>query len=333
MNNNQLLISEVPLLSGKLGKITLNRPEALNALSMTMIELFNDQIKQWESDSSVVAVLIQGEGERAFCAGGDVKAIYDIGREDLLESMHFFSEEYQLNRRIHHFPKPYIAFMHGICMGGGVGVSVNGRYRVAASDLRLAMPETKIGFYPDVGATFFLSHCPGELGTYIGLTGNEISAADALYAGLIDFIVEKNEFPAIVSALTELNSWSNADIQKTLGKFSINHTTSFIATKRNVIDECFSQDTIQLIMNALSQNNDPWCQEIHNNLLARSPTSLKLTLEALRKAKNQSFNECMAMEFGMTEKMLGLPDFFEGVRAVIVDKDNTPHWNPSGLDN
>lgn len=299
---------------------------------MAMIELFNDQIKQWESDPTIVAVLIQGEGDRAFCAGGDVRAIYETGREDLLESMHFFTEEYQLNRRIHHFPKPYVAFMHGICMGGGVGVSVNGSYRVAASDLRLAMPETKIGFYPDVGATFFLSHSPGELGTYMGLSGNEISAADALYAGLIDFIVDKNEFPAISFALTQLKQWSHSDVQKTLEKFSIDHSPSFLATKRSVIDECFSKDSIQKILDALAEHNDPWCREIKNNLLSRSPTSLKLTLEALRKAKNLSFNECMAMEYGMTEKMLGLPDFFEGVRAVIVDKDNNPRWNLSGLE-
>ncbi len=332
MSNNQVLISEVPVLAGKLGNITLNRPEALNALSMMMIELFNDQIKKWDSDPDIIAVIIQAQGDRAFCAGGDIKAIYEIGREDVDEAMHFFSEEYQLNRRIYHFSKPYIAFVHGICMGGGVGISVNGQYRVAASDLRMAMPETKIGFYPDVGATFFLSRCPGEIGTYLGLTGNDMSASDAKYAGLIDTIVDKNDFSAIYTALSQLETWNSSSIQKTIESFSVSAPSSLLSTKKDIIDEYFSGNRIQNILLALSLSEDPWCQDIQKSLLARSPTSLKMTLEALRKAKYMEFNECMAMEYGMTEKMLRMPDFFEGVRAVVIDKDNKPLWDPSTLE-
>lgn len=294
-----------------------------------MCEVFNDQIKKWEMDPEIIAVIIQGQGDRAFCAGGDVKAIYEIGREDIIEAMHFFSEEYQLNRRIHHFPKPYIALMHGICMGGGVGISVNGQFRVAATDLRMAMPETKIGFYPDVGATFFLSRCPGEIGTYMGLTGNDISASDALYAGLVDYIVEKNNFIAILDALVASEDWNPSRVHKTLEKFEIKASASQLSTKRKLIDECFSADSVEEILHALNEKNDPWCQEIGQSILKRSPTSLKITLSALRKAKKMGFNECMAMEYEMTENMLKGRDFFEGVRAAVIDKDNNPQWEPA----
>lgn len=332
MKSEYVIISEKKIPSGKLGVLTLNRPKLINALNITMCEVLNMQLKKWEEDPVIKAVLILGEGEKGFCAGGDVRAIYEIGREDPLEAMHFFSEEYQLNRHIYHFPKPYISFVHGICMGGGLGVSTHASHRVASDNLRMAMPETKIGFYPDVGATFFLSRLPGEIGMYLGLTGEEIDAQSALYAGLIDHIIPKKSFDKVIEALCALEAWDDTQVHQSLEKFSEKIKKSDLSKKREIIDDCFKGHTLEDLLSDLDKHHDVWSMTVLQSILSRAPTSVKITFEALRRAKRMEFNECMAMEYRITEQLVQQHDFYEGVRAAIIDKDNKPIWNPNTLD-
>lgn len=332
MKSNFIIVAEKKSQNGKLGVITLNRPEAINALNIVMCETLSDQLKIWEEDSEIKAVVINAEGDRGFCAGGDVRAVYKIGQEDPLETIHFFSEEYQLNRRIYHFPKPYISFVHGICMGGGLGISTHGSHRVVSEDLRLAMPETKIGFYPDVGATFFLSRLPGEIGMYLGLTGTEINAQSALYAGLVDHMIPKKDFPNAMEALIGLEELDDTNIHKVLEKFAQKHKNSELSKNREFIDACFKGDDLDDILSQLDEHGSEWSKKILSDILSRSPTSIKVTFEALRKAKRLEFNDCMAMEYRITEQLVQQHDFYEGVRAAIIDKDNKPQWKPSSLD-
>lgn len=320
---NDILFQELPAANNtKLGKIILNRPKALNALTHDMFMQLRKQLELWERDDSIKAVLIRSNSEKAFCAGGDIRAIYEnkaLGADELAR---YFRLEYDTNRYIHHYPKPYVAMLHGITMGGGVGISLNGRYTIAADNLRWAMPETLIGFFPDVGASYYLSRLQ-FVGNYLALTGNSINAADTLSLNLVNHVVAFDQFDAIEKELTEsgvetvLNSLVDLTAASSLNLPEINQHF------------CFSE--IEDIMASLEKSSSAWAHDTLQLLLQRSPTSLKVTLEQLRRAKNKSFDEVIEMDLKIAQCMLKNHDFYEGIRAAVIDKDRNPHWDPVTL--
>lgn len=310
---------------GRVGLIRLNRPEKLNALTQSMCQQMLEQLQGWEHDDHIKAIFIDGNGERAFCAGGDIAQIYDNGVNDIQTSMCFFDLEYTLNSRLFHCAKPTIATMHGICMGGGLGVSVHARHRIVDPGVTLAMPETGIGFYPDVGASYFLSRCPGALGVFLGLTGARIGADDAYYCGLIDCQMDRDQFDEIRLFVADFK----VDIASLVAASGKRFSEAPLAAHRADIDRCFDQDSIQEVFSALAKTKGEWADRVLAQLESKSPTSLAVTLNQLRSARTMNFDQCMVMEREITRFMLAQPDFYEGVRAVVVDKDNTPNWGPA----
>ncbi len=321
--NTDILFQELPAKNNtKIGKIILNRPKALNALTHDMFMRLREQLELWEYNADIKAVLIRSNNEKAFCAGGDIRAIHENKHLGAAELVKYFDLEYDTNRYIHHYPKPYIAMVHGITMGGGVGVSLNGRYTIAADNLRWAMPETLIGFFPDVGASFYLSRL-GSVGNYLALTGNSINAADARALNIVKHIVAFDQFDAIEKALMEtdiettLNSLADFNMHPSLNIPDINHHF------------CFS--TVEEIVASLEKSNSDWAQDMLQLLLQRSPTSLKVTLEQLHRAKDKSFDDVIKMDLKIAHHMLKNADFYEGIRAAVIDKDKNPVWDPATL--
>jgi enoyl-CoA hydratase len=308
---------------GPLGVITLNRPQALNALNLAMIQGIKSQLKHWGKSTDIKAVLVRSHSERAFCAGGDIRAVYEYKQQGRNDIANFFQEEYSLNEMIKNYPKPYIALMHGITMGGGLGISIHGSLRIAADNLTLAMPETGIGFFPDVGGSYFLSRAPGETGTYIGLTSARLEVSDAYYAKLIDKVIDHRQLDKVFN---QLQQNITTDIH------SNTPPSSKLASHRKLIDECFSANSVEEIVARLQSTSHPWADETRNALQTKSPTSLKVTLKALRLATTLNFHQCMQMEFGIATEFLKNHDFFEGIRAVLIDKDQKPAWQPNTLE-
>ncbi|HEX4173819.1 MAG TPA: enoyl-CoA hydratase/isomerase family protein [Acetobacteraceae bacterium] len=311
---------------GRVGRIVLNRPEALNALDLAMIRACTEALETWRDDPHVHAVVIEGAGDRAFCAGGDIRAL----RQYTLDGEHhkaetFFREEYALNLVIATYPKPYIALIDGICMGGGIGVSVHAPYRVATEHAAFAMPETAIGFFPDIGATFFLPRLPGQLGTYLGLTGARMQGADAVHAGLATHFVPRAQMPALSHALAADGPGALAAHIAPLPAFSL-------AAKRASIDQCFGADSMIEIMRRLEMLNDDWAVKTLATLRTVSPSALCWTLMALRRGADMTLPQCQAAELALTRTTMRHPDFSEGVRAMVVDKDRKPHWQPTNID-
>ncbi len=314
---------------GTTGHITLNRPKALNALTLPMIQAMDPQLRAWAKDASIEAIVLTGAGEKAFCAGGDVRAVYEAGKgingapKSLTRD--FFFEEYCLNRLIHRYAKPYVSLIDGICMGGGMGLSVNGRMRVVSERAMMAMPETGIGLFPDVGGSHFLSRCPGQLGAYFALTGARLKAADMLYAGLATHYVPSAKLLALQAALES----GNADAA--VAHFAESAGEAPLAAERARIDRCFAADTVEGILEALAADGSEWAQKTRATLLTKSPTSMKVSLRQVRTGAKHDFEDCMRMEFRLVQRFMRGHDFFEGIRAVLVDKDNAPKWNPATL--
>ncbi len=324
---------EVSGRDGNLGLITLKRQQVLNALTQAMTNAINQQLAEWEIANHIKAVVIRAAEGRAFCAGGDIRALYDRKLVNDPRLSDFFRDEYALNRRIHHYPKPYIALMNGITMGGGVGISVHASHRVATEALLFAMPETAIGFYPDVGTTYVLTRLPHKIGYYLGLSGVRISLSDCAAAGLVDYHVKPEQFPELIYALADATFESDAreTVSQVIKKFSAPMKDSLLVQKCEMIKECFSEKTVEKIIHALDDHSDPWCKDVSATLKTRSPTSLKVTLHALQEAEHLDFNDAIQTEFRITSRFLEGKDFFEGVRAVLIDKDQTPRWNPAKL--
>lgn len=328
-----IIFREKKGLDGDIGEITLNRPQALNALTLEMCrDLFN-QLTKWAAAKHIKAVIIKGEGDRAFCAGGDIRLLYQHRENGLEQQRQFFWHEYRLNLAVYHFPKPYISFLDGLTMGGGAGISVHGSHRIGTENLQFAMPETKIGFYPDIGASYFLNQCPGKTGHYLGLTGNTIDNAQALELGLITHIVPRKNLEALENALTHTSFLSQdfPSVTEIINPFSIHPKPSELQFHRDTLDACFDQDSIESILSALKQNSHKWCHDIAETLLLRSPTSLKVVFEQLKRSAGMNFDDIMQMEFDMTMQFLQGHDFFEGVRAAVIDKDQSPKWQPKSL--
>lgn len=311
---------------GRTGVITLNRPKAFNAITLAMFQNLQRQLSMWSKDDTISQYLIEAVPGKAFCSGGDVRSIYDWGHAGDTRALELFKHEYPLNAAIKRSGKPYIALLDGLTMGGGVGVSLNGNIRIASENFSFGMPETGIGLFPDVGASFFLSRCPGEIGMYLGLTGQRLKAADALYAGLIDHFVPADDFPALRAAL-----FKSDDVPATVKRFTASPGDPELAVHQTIIDEMFSSGSVEEIMSALAQDNADWSQNILRTLSQKSPTSLKVTYRQLREGAKLSFDDCMRMEFRITSRMLRGHDLYEGIRAVVIDKDMSPEWDPSTL--
>ncbi|SCB57568.1 enoyl-CoA hydratase [Rhizobium aethiopicum] len=319
---------------GTAGIIRLNRPRALNSLTLPMIRTLTEALHGFASEPDVASVVITGEGERGFCAGGDIRALHESARVGDGLAGTFWREEFRLNHQIASYPKPYVALMDGITMGGGVGLSSHGRHRVVTERTRLAMPETGIGYVPDVGATWLLPQAPGEAGTWLGLTGLDIGAADAIYAGLADLQVASSRLDAMMDALSGLPRGSSSrDVDAVLQAFSEPRGESRLQQNAAIIDRAFSFDSVEQILTALAEEEGEFAAETRRVLLTRSPTSLKLALWLLRSGRRStSLAECLHRELGACLQMLNNPDFFEGIRAAVIDKDRNPKWSPASVE-
>ncbi|HEY1299719.1 MAG TPA: enoyl-CoA hydratase/isomerase family protein, partial [Stellaceae bacterium] len=327
---------------GGVATLTINRPRALNALTLHNYRRFAPALSRWAADPKIHAVVVRGTGGRAFCVGGDVRAIYEAGRgiggERELTAV-FFREEYELIRAIHRFPKPYVAIIDGATMGGGAGISVNGAYRVATERTLFAMPETGIGLFPDVGATRFLNRCPGQVGRYLGLTGARLGAADTLYCGFATHVAAQDQVEALIGELTRTR-WEPREealqVEAVLRQFSFDPGPPSLAALRPAIDGCFAGDSIEAILDALASEagggpEAAWAQETRDLLLTKSPTSLKVTLLQLALGRGFDVEEALSLEYRLSQHFMAAHDFFEGVRALLIDKDQRPQWRPATL--
>jgi enoyl-CoA hydratase len=315
---------------GALGRITLNRPAAINALTLDMVRLIDAALDGFERDAAVRCVLLDGAGERGLCAGGDIVALHDAAKagEPALPQA-FWREEYRLNARIARFPKPFVAIMDGVVMGGGVGLSAHASHRVATERLTIAMPEVGIGFAPDVGGTYLLSRAPGELGVHLALTGERVDAADAVLCGLADRIVAA----ADVAALAErLAVDGDADAALAAAPAPVEPPASILGDARPWIDAAYAADTVEEILDRLHERSEAAARAAARAIGEKSPTSLKVTLRALRAARAlPTLEGCLDQEYRISLAFLTAPDFVEGVRAAVVDKDREPRWRPATL--
>ena len=318
---------------GAAGLITLNRPHALNAVSLAMVRELTRQLAEWETDPAVTRVIVASRDPRAFSAGGDVRALYDLGRAGRFdEALGYFREEYALNTHIKSYRKPYVALIDGIVMGGGVGISVHGSHRVAGDKFAFAMPEVGIGFFPDVGATWFLPRLPGRLGTYCALTGERLDGADAVVAGIATHRVPSARFPNLIESLCDADP-----VEESLAACAQSPARGAAAARRNAITAWFEADQVEEILGALDAEgamqgpNAAFAAETAALMRTKSPTSLKLALAQMRRGATLDFAECMRTEFRIVSRVVRGHDFYEGVRAVIIDKDQAPQWQPATL--
>jgi enoyl-CoA hydratase len=318
---------------GTAGLVTLNRPHALNAVSLGMVRALARQLAEWERDGAVTRVVVTANGTRAFSAGGDLRALYDLGRAGRYEeALVYFREEYALNARIKRYRKPYVALIDGIVMGGGVGISVHGSHRVAGDKFTFAMPEVSIGFFPDIGATWFLPRLPGQLGTYCALTGERLAAADAVAAGIATHRVASARFPELIEALC-----GAVPVDAILGAFAQPAAAGPVAARRPTIDRLFGLHRVEDILAALDAEGATNGEEaafasaVAALMRTKSPTSLKLTREQMRRGAALDFTDCMRTEFRIVSRIVHGHDLYEGIRAVIIDKDQAPRWQPPTL--
>ncbi|MER7690846.1 enoyl-CoA hydratase/isomerase family protein [Streptomyces sp. NPDC097610] len=312
---------------GRAAYLTLNRPKALNALTHAMVRRIGLALTAWEHDPAVETVVLTGAGERALCAGGDIRAIHDDARNgDGTASAAFWRDEYRLNARIAHYSKPYVAVMDGIVMGGGVGVSAHGSVRIVTERSQIAMPETGIGFVPDVGGTYLLALAPGQLGMHLALTGSPVGAGDALLCGLADLYVPSDSLPRLLADL------AHAPVRQVLGQYARQEPPGELAAARPWIDACYAADTVEGIIDRLLEHGGSAAKETAETLLTRSPTSLKVTLAALRRARRLgSLENVLDQEYRVSCAALTAPDLVEGFRAQVIDKDRSPRWTPPTL--
>jgi enoyl-CoA hydratase len=319
---------------GAAGVIRLNRPKAINAVTLEMFRDIDKALNRFEADSAVGLILLEGAGERGLCAGGDIRALYESSqvRGDLGKIL--WREEYILNARIAKFAKPYVAFMDGIVMGGGVGLAAHGSHRVVTDRTKLAMPEVGLGFFPDVGGTWLLSRSPGEIGTYFGLTGQTMNGPDAVYAGFADAVVPSGKLAALREALTEVRAGaSSANVKAVIDGFATGETAGPVAALQSRIDEWFAHDRMENIVAALRRDDSELAQSTLKKLNEKSPRGMVITLKLLRLARaSSSLEECLIREYRAALEVFASDDFREGVRAAVIDKDRNPKWSPPGIE-
>lgn len=308
------------------GLLTLNRPKAINSLTHTMVTAMAAVLADWAIDDRVRAVVLTGAGERGLCAGGDVVAIYDSARAGGAAARGFWFDEYRLNAQIARFPKPYVALMDGIVMGGGVGVAGHGNVRVATDKSRIAMPEVGIGFIPDVGGTYLLSRAPGALGLHAALTGAPFDGADAIALGFADHYVAHDNLADFVNTIV------SGGVDAALNSYARDCPPSQLASHRHWIDDCYSGDTVSDIVAALRGHDEGPANDAANLISSRSPIALAVTLSSVRRAVGlATLEDVLVQEYRVSCSSLRSHDLVEGIRAQIVDKDRNPRWSPPSL--
>lgn len=313
---------------GAIGHITLNRPQALNALTLNMVRAISAALDAWEHDAAIKAVVVEGAGDRAFCAGGDIRLLWEQGTAgDHKSQLDFWREEYVLNVRIKRYPKPYVAVIDGIVMGGGVGVSVHGSHRIAGDGFAFAMPEVGIGFFPDVGATWFLPRLAGKTGTYLGLTGARAKAGDAVALGLAEAHVSRAKIPEFVAALE-----AGEGVDAAVARFQSEAAPGPIVQNRAAIDAAFSGASVGEIFARLSADGSDFAKEAAKLMGQKAPLSLAVALRQMQVGAGVDFEEAMRTEFRIVSRICRGPNFYEGVRATIIDKDQKPAWKPARIE-
>ncbi len=324
-------MSDLPVIArveGGWGRLTLNRPAALQALTTRMCQIMIEALLAWRDDPAIQAVMLDHTGPRGFCAGGDIRMIMESGAQDGVAARAFFTEEYRLNALLFGYKKPVVALMDGVVMGGGVGISAPATYRVATERTVFAMPETGIGLFPDVGGGWFLSRLVGETGMWLALTGARLKAADCLLLGLATDYVRQDEVETLKSRLLA----DPAALDTLLTECEADAGEPVLARHRQNIDRLFGGDSVEAILGALEADGGEWAQAQLTTLRTKSPQALKVAFRQLRQGRDmQSFEAEMAMEYRIAARVCTTADFREGVRAVIVDKDNAPRWDPPTL--
>jgi enoyl-CoA hydratase len=314
---------------GRAGRITLNRPKALNALTYAMVKPIRAALAAWKDDPAVALVLLDGAGERGLCAGGDLRSLYEGRTQGSGLARAFWRDEYRLNAFIGRYPKPYVALQDGLVMGGGIGLSSHASHRIVTERSQLAMPETGIGLIPDVGGTWLLANAPGETGVYLGLTGEAMRAVDAIYARFSDALVPSARLPALIERLVDR---SGGPVGEVIRCFAERAGESELARRREAIDAAFASPEIERIQMALAGVPDEWAAKIRAGLGQKSPKSLKLTLAVVRQARGlPSLEEALKVEYRLTVRLFENGEFLEGVRALLIDKDRKPRWSPPSL--
>lgn len=311
---------------GRLGVLTLDRPQAINALVPEMVHLMQDALDAWSDDDRVTAVLVTGAGERGLCAGGDLQGMYRDARDGTRGSVDFWRDEYVLDHTIATWPKPVVALMDGIVLGGGVGISAHASHRVVTDRTRLGMPETRIGFVPDVGGPWLLARAPGELGTHLALTAAHADGADTLALGLADAFVPADRLPELVAAL------ENDPPDDVLARLAVEPPPSGLAAHRSWIDEAYTGDDAVAIVRRLRADGSDAARQAADDIESRSPTAVVLTLAALRRAATlPDLRAALDQDLVISTHLLGEPDMAEGIRAQVIDKDRSPRWVPATL--
>lgn len=313
--------------AGAVGRVTLNRPKALNALTAGMCEALFAQLQAWRDDAHVKAVIVKGAGGKAFCAGGDVIRLYEDGKAGGPYPHQFYWAEYRCDALIKHYPKPYVALLDGVVMGGGVGVSIHGSHRIATDKTLFAMPETGIGLFPDVGGTFFLPRLPGCLGMYLGLTGRRLKGADCAAIGLAEAYIQSEKLADFEAAIA-----ASGDVNAAIASFAQPLPEAPILAERTEIDRHFGHGGIDKIINSLANDPGEWAKSALATLKQKSPLSLVVTFRQLSEGKALSFDAAMRLEWRLASRFAKDADFYEGVRALLVDKDMKPQWNPARLE-
>jgi enoyl-CoA hydratase len=319
---------------GAAGIIRLNRPKTINAVTLEMFRDIDKALDEFAPDPAVGLILLEGAGDRGLCAGGDIRALYESSKVKGDLGKILWREEYILNARIAKFPKPYVAFMDGIVMGGGVGLSAHGRHRVVTERTKLAMPEVGLGFFPDVGGTWLLSRSPGEIGTYFGLTGQTMNGPDAIYARFADAVVPSSKLAALRATLVNLGAGvSSADVKTAIDGFATGETSGPVAAMQPQIDRWFSHDGIEDIVAALQRDSSELAQATLKTLNEKSPRGMVVALKLLRLARaSSSLEESLVREYRAALQVFASDDFREGVRAAVIDKDRNPRWSPPRIE-
>ena len=319
---------------GRAGRITLNRPDALNALTYGMVQDIATALAAWRKDPAVQVIILDGAGGRALCAGGDVISFYDASprgaKPDATYAANFWRDEYRLNAAIKHCPKPYVAIMDGIVMGGGVGLAAHGRYRLVTEKTMVAMPETAIGLIPDVGGTWLLGHAQGRCGEYLGLTGARMDGSDAIQAGFADCFVPRGEIAALVARLSDDKGGAIDDIMEAAADNPV--PPSKLASAHALISQIFAEDTVEAMHQMALGTTDPLAQRVASDLASKSPKALKLALAAIRQARSTpTLEAALTVEYRLVNRLYRDGEFVEGVRALLIDKDKAPKWQPATL--
>ena len=315
-------------IEGRAGRITLTRPAALNALSYAMCLAIEAALDAWRDDARVALVLIDAVGDRAFCAGGDIAQMYQTGMAGDLEfGRRFWSDEYRMNAKLFHFPKPVVSLMQGFTMGGGVGIGCHGSHRVVCDTSRIALPECGIGLAPDVGSTLILARAPGRLGEYLGITGARMGPGDAIHAGFADYYVPQDQWPALIATLCESGDWTAVD------RAAAPAPDSPLAVEQARIDRLFAGETIRDVMNLLLRDDSDLALRARTAIDRASPLAVACTLELVHRARlRDTIEHALEQEYRFSHRAMEQGDFLEGIRAAIIDKDKTPRWRHAGLD-